>query len=494
MAENGVADMAIKNSEEAVSLGGDEVRNSRLDNDLIIKLHILMKSSQIYDQKNVALNQVVQGSLELIKHFLKSEGSLDFKVIRNGLFINGKRLKVGVDSYIGFKFVLEQFQKKRVGEIRISGILDEKMLKEFVYNLMNLGDGDERNARKLQDHLNRLGIKPIAVEPLEIFEEDELFGGHTNPKEAGKKLFFETIGVIKGVVTGFKKNQFINARKLKRMVQGAVNLMVKDESILLGLTTIKNYDEYTFNHCVNVAIYSLAIGRRLGFSKKTLTELGMTGLLHDMGKAKIPKEILNKPDKLDDDEWRLMKEHPMTGVEMMLKIKQLGEMSPKMAIGVFEHHLNCDLTGYPKLIRKKDLTIFGRIIKIADCYDAMTTPRTYRKTPYRPEQALAIMVRDKNGFDPMLLKVFIGIIGIYPIGSLVLLDTKEMGVVYETSPDPQYINRPKVILISQSEGKRRIGPAVDLAEMDGGKKTYKRRIVKALDPKKYHVNIVEHFL
>ncbi len=213
-----------------------------------------------------------------------------------------------------------------------------------------------------------------------------------------------------------------------------------------------------------------------------------------MGKSKIPKEILNKPDKLDDDEWRLIKEHPMTGVEMMLKIKQLGEMSPKMVIGVFEHHLNYDLTGYPKLIRKKTLTLFGRIIKIADVYDAMTTPRVYRNKTFRPEQALAIMVQDKNGFDPVLLKVFIGILGIYPIGSLVLLDTKEMGVVYETNPDSQYTIRPKVILISQSEGKRRIGPAVDLAEMDGENKTYKRSIVKALDPKKYHVNIVEHFL
>ncbi len=494
MVANGVEDAAGKSPDESLPLDSDQMMHSRLGNDLIIKLHILMKVSQIYDQKNVALNQVAQGLLELINHFLKSEGSLALKVIRDGIFINEKRLKVGVDSYIGFKFVLEQLKKKRVGEIRICEILDEKMLKELIYHMMNLSDGDEDNAGKLQDGLNQLGIKSIEVDPLEIFEEDEFFGGHKNPKEAGKRLFFETIGFIKEAVTGIKKNQFIDARKLKRMCQGAVNLMVKDESILLGLTTIKNYDEYTFNHCVNVAIYSLAIGRRLGFSKKTLTELGMTGLLHDIGKAKIPKEIINKPDKLDDDEWRLMKEHPMTGVEMMLKIKQLGEMSPKMAIGVFEHHLNCDLTGYPKPIRKKDLTLFGRIIKIADCYDAMTTPRVYRNKTFRPEQALAIMVREKNGFDPILLKVFIGIVGIYPIGSLVLLDTNEMGVVYETNSDPQYINRPKVILISQSEGRRKIGPAVDLKEMDGENKSYKRGIAKALDPKKYHVNILEHFL
>jgi putative nucleotidyltransferase with HDIG domain len=493
MLENGAKEFADKTPEEALSLDTDETSSSRVGNDLIIRLHILMKVSQIYDQRNVALDQVVQGTLELINHFLKSEGSFSLQVIRDGIFINQKRLKIGVDSYIGFKFVLEQLQKKRVGEIRILEVLDEHTLKEFVYHLMNLNDGDEGNAQKLGDDLSRLDIESFAFDPLEVFEEDEFFVGETDPKEAGKKLFFETVGVIKGVITGINEKQFVDARKLKRMVQGAVNLMVKDESILLGLTTIKNYDEYTFNHCVNVAVYSLAIGRRLGFSKKILAELGMTGLLHDIGKAKIPKEIINKPDKLDDDEWRLIREHPLTGVEMMLKIKQLGEMSPKMVIGVFEHHLNFDLTGYPKLIRKKDLTLFGKIIKIVDCYDAMTTPRAYRKKSYRPEQALAIMVREKNGFDPILLKVFIGIMGIYPIGSLVLLDTNEMGVVFETNPDPQYINRPKVILISQSEGRRRIGPAADLTETDG-EKGYKRSIVKALDPKKYHVNIVEHFL
>ena len=493
MVENGAKELAEKTPEEALSLDTDETISSRWGNDLIIKLHILMKVSQIYDQKNVALDQVVQGTLELINHFLKSEGSLSLQVIRDGVFINQKRLKIGVDSYIGCKFVLEQLQKKRIGEIRVLEVLDEHTLKEFVYHLMNLTDGDEGNAQKLGDDLSRLGIESFAFEVLEVFEEDEFFVGETDPKEAGKKLFFETVGVIKGVVTGIHEKQFIDARKLKRMVQGAVNLMVKDESILLGLTTIKNYDEYTFNHCVNVAVYSLAAGRRLGFSKKMLAELGITALLHDIGKAKIPKEIINKPDKLDDDEWRLIREHPLTGVEMMLKIKQLGEMSPRMVIGVFEHHLNYDLTGCPKLIRKKDLTLFGKIIKIADCYDAMTTPRAYRKKSYRPEQALAIMVREKNGFDPILLKVFIGIMGIYPIGSLVLLDTNEMGVVFETNPDPQYINRPKVILISQSEGRRRIGPAANLAEIDG-EKGYKRSIVKALDPKKYHVNIVEHFL
>ena len=171
---------------------------------------------------------------------------------------------------------------------------------------------------------------------------------------------------------------------------------MEDESILLGMTTIKNYDEYTFNHCVNVSIYSLAIGRRLGLSRKILTELGITALLHDIGKSKIPRETLNKPGSLNGEEWNLMKKHSLMGVEIVLNLKQLGEINPRMVIGIFDHHLKNDPSGYPKLFRKKEIGLFGQIIQIADAYDAMTTPRIYKKVPYTPEQALAIMLKERN--------------------------------------------------------------------------------------------------
>ena len=468
----------------------------KLGNTLVTKFHVLMRISQIYDSKNVALDQFIKESLQTINTLIEKEGSFSLKIVKDDLFLNDQRLPYSVEGFTSFKYLLTQWKKRFIGEVIFNGPTDEGMLREFIYALINLEEGREENATLFSEQLANLGIFMIEVNPLEVFEEEE--GAVTLQKEdqqeVGKKVFFETVGTIKEVITNIKAKQYADVRKLKRLAQKAVHLVMADESILLGMTTIKNYDEYTFNHSVNVSIYSMAMGKRLGFFKKTLTELGITALLHDIGKSKIPREILNKPGALDDAEWGLMKKHPLVGVEIVLNLKQLGEINPRMVIGIFDHHLKSDLSGYPKLFKKKEVSLFGRIIQIADSYDAMTTPRIYKKTPYSPEQALAIMLRERVvHFDPVLLKIFIGLVGIYPIGSLVLLNTHELGIVYKPNPDPEFMDRPIVILVARNEKGDVKKEVVDLTENDG-KGHFKRSIVKTLDPYQYHIDIAKYFL
>jgi putative nucleotidyltransferase with HDIG domain len=401
-----------------------------------------------------------------------------------------------VEGFTSFKYLLTQWKKRLIGEVIFESLVDENMLREFVYTLINLEEGREENATLFNDQLASRHITSIKVNPLEIVEGEEKAFTLQNEdhKEIAKKVFFETIGTIKEMLTQIKGKQYADVRKLKRLAQKAVHLIIEDESILLGMTTIKNYDEYTFNHSVNVSIYSLAMGKRLGFSKKTLTELGITALLHDIGKSKIPREVLNKPASLNEEEWGIMKKHPLMGVEIVLNLKQLGEINPRMVVGIFDHHLKSDLSGYPKLFRKKEVSLFGRIIQIADSYDAMSTPRIYKKTPYTPEQALAIMLREKTvHFDPVLLKIFIGLVGIYPIGSLVLLNTRELGIVYKPSHDARWLERPIVILVARDEKGDVKKEVIDLTETDGAGH-YKRSVVKTLDPYQYHIDIAKYFL
>ncbi len=470
---------------------------SKLGNNLVTKFHVLMRISQIYDSKNVAIQQFVQESLETINTLIKKERIISLKIVKDDFFLNDQRLRYSVEGFTSFKYLLTQWKKKLIGEVIFKSMVDEGGLKDFVYTLMRLEEGCQENAVLFNQALANHQIDTIVVNPLETVEgdEDETFSlRKEDQREVGKKVFFETIGAIKEVITHIKGEQYADVRKLKRLAQKAVHLVIEDESILLGMTTIKNYDEYTFNHSVNVSIYSLAMGKRLGFSKKTLTELGITALLHDIGKSKIPIEVLNKPASLNDEEWGTMKKHPLMGVEIILNLKQLGEINPRMVIGIFDHHLKSDLSGYPKLYRKKGISLFGRIIQIADSYDAMTTPRIYKKVPYTPEQALAIMLRERTvHFDPILLKIFIGLVGIYPIGSLVLLNSREMGIVYKPSHDPEWLDRPIIILVDRGrEGEVKKG-VVDLSETDG-KGRYKRSIVKTLDPFQYHIDIAKYFL
>ncbi len=371
---------------------------SKLGNHIVMKFHILMKISRMYDSKNVALSQFIQESLKMINNFINKEGSFDLKIIRDELYLNEQRLRYSVEGFTSFKYILTQWKKKLIGEVIFKEAVDERILKAFVYTLVDLEEGREENATLFNEKMAQQGISSVDVNPLEVFEGEE--GDFTiqeeDQREVAKKIFFKTIGTVREVITQIKGNQHADVRKLKRLVQKTIHLIMEDESTLLGLATIKNYDEYTFNHSCNVSIYSLATGRRLGFPKETLTELGMTALFHDLGKSKISKKVLNKPGTLNQAEWVLMENHPLMGVETVLNLKQLGEINPRMVIGIFDHHLRNNLSGYPKLFRKRMVSLFGRILQITDAYDAMTTPRIYKKVAYTPEQALAIMLKDKG--------------------------------------------------------------------------------------------------
>jgi len=469
---------------------------SKLGNSLVTKFHVLMRISQVYDSKNVALHQFIQESLQTINALVKKEGILSLKIIKDDIFLNDQRLRYSVEGFTSFKYLLTQWKKRMIGGIIFKSPLDERILKEFIYTLMSLEEGQEENVPYFSEQLTKKDIHSIEVNSLETFEEEEegaLALKKEDPHEVAKKVFFETIGTIKNVISNIKGKQYAEVRKLKRLAQKAVHLVMEDESILLGMATIKNYDEYTFNHSVNVSIYSLIIGKRLGFSIKTLTELGMTALLHDIGKSKIPREILNKPSTFDEGEWGMMKRHPLWGVETLLNLKQLGEINPRIVIGIFDHHLKSDFSGYPKLFRKKEVSLFGQIIQIADSYDAMITPTIYRKVPFTPEQALAMMLKERSiHFDAILLKVFLSIVGIYPIGSLVLLNTRKLGIVYKTNPNPQYLDRPKVLLVARDEKGEARKELIDLTETDV-RGNFKQSVIKTLDPSKYHIDIMKYF-
>jgi len=470
----------------------------KLGNNLVTKFHVLMRVSQIYDSKNVALHQFIEESLKSINDLIELQGSIALKIVKVDLFLNDQRLRYSVEGFTSFKYLMTQWKKRLIGEIIFQAPLDERMLKEFVYTFMGLEDGQEGNAVLFTKQLESKNIHSVEVHPLEVSEEEgEEEGVFTlqkeDPQEVGKKVFFETIGTIKEVITHIKGEQQTEVRKLKRLAQKAVHLVMEDESILLGMATIKNYDEYTFNHSVNVSIYSLAMGKRLGFSTKTMTELGLTALLHDMGKSKVPKEVLNKTSAFDEGEWGMMKRHPLWGAEILLNLKQLGEINPRVVIGIFDHHVKSDFSGYPKLFRKREVSLFGQIIQIADSYDAMTTPKIYRDTPFTPEQALALMLKEGDiHYDPTLLKVFVGLVGTYPVGSLVLLDTHELGIVYKPNPNPRWIDRPKVLLVFRDEKGEAQKKIVDLTETDGRGK-FKRSVLKTLDPFKYHIDITKYF-
>lgn len=284
----------------------------------------------------------------------------------------------------------------------------------------------------------------------------------------------------------------VSIKKAKRVVESMADLILEEEELLLGMTAIKGHDEYTYYHSVNVSILSVALGQRLGLSKKSLTELGLVVLFHDMGKIEIPDEILNKPTNFTEDEWRLIRRHPFWGVKAILRLKGLDATAIRSAIVAFEHYMHYDLSGYPKVRRPSELDFYSKIVSHADQYDAMTSSRVYSRIPMSPDNALSIMAeRTGTQLDPLLFTFFINMIGVFPMGTLVMLDTKELGLVYKSNS--LFPDRPRVLVIVDSKGSRVEGYVVDLTEKDAGGK-YLRTILKTMDPNKYRINLAEYLL
>ena len=227
-------------------------------------------------------------------------------------------------------------------------------------------------------------------------------------------------------------------------------------------------------------------------SKKILTELGLVALFHDIGKIEIPYEILNKPTNFTDDEWNVMQKHPVWGLRTILRVRGFDNTTIRSSIVSFEHHMNFDFTGYPKVRKYTELDLYSKIVSLADQYDAMTSSRVYSRIPLSPDKALSIMMeRAGTQLDPLLFKFFVNMVGVFPIGTLVMLDTKELGLVYES--EVVFADRPRVLIIIDSKGNRVQGPVVKLTEKDETGKYY-RSIVKTIDSNKYRINLAEYLL
>jgi len=468
---------------------------TQMGTEFIMAFYRLLKGTTLYNRNNIVIDRLTQECLQVINNIMKSEGRLFLKIVRDNLFFNNHKIHVKADYYSIIRGYLQEMRNRWIGELEFTEEVNGEHLKDLIYLLSGLEEKNEINYLYVNRQLEYRGIDTISVGKLEFFKDEEIYADSKDKKRFSDEVYFKSIGLVKEVVDSVRNQKVLNVRKAKRLMQGAVNAIMQDESSLLGLANIKNYDEHTFNHSVNVAIYAMAIGQRLGVPKKYLSQLGMAGLFHDIGKVSIPKEMLDKNGKLSPEELAVVRSHPIMGAETVMRMKEWGELSTRMIDAAFEHHLKYDLSGYPRPTQKRKITLFGKIVALADFYDVLVRPRGDRRFPYVSEKILGIMLeRSGKDFDPALVKVFINMIGVFPLGTLALLNTNEMGIVVHIQEDSELIDRPKVMLLQYSDGEYQKGEVVDLRELDEKTGEFKRTIAKTLDPNDYHINVGEYLI
>ena len=231
------------------------------------------------------------------------------------------------------------------------------------------------------------------------------------------------------------------------IVDSLAQAVAQNRTALLALTALKNYDNYTFTHMVNVSILTMGQARGLGIDGALLREFGLAALMHDIGKVKTPTDILNKPEKLDDREFEIMKRHTVEGAQILRRTPEMPTLAPIVA---FEHHLRMDGSGYPERVNRGQLNLATMLCGVADVYDAMRSQRHYQPA-FPTDRILAVLKRnDGTLFDQNLVRRFAQLVGIYPAGNLVRLRTGEIGVVTKTyAPDPY---RPRVKVLRAADG------------------------------------------
>src|SRR3954454_17321668 len=263
-----------------------------------------------------------------------------------------------------------------------------------------------------------------------------------------KRLYRDAVSVAGDIWDSAQTEGRPDATAARSMIDGLAHAVAQNRNALLALTTLKNYDNYTFTHMVNVSILTMGQARGLGIDGPLLREFGLAALMHDIGKVRTPLEILNKPDKLNEEEFTVMKRHVVDGAEILRMTPDVPALAPVVA---FEHHLRVDGSGYPDGVRRASLNIGTMLCSIADVYDAMRSQRNYQQA-FPTDRILAVLKRnDGTQFDQHLVRRFVQLIGIYPSGNLVRLNTGEVAVVKKVyAPDPY---RPQVKVLIDRAGE-----------------------------------------
>lgn len=250
----------------------------------------------------------------------------------------------------------------------------------------------------------------------------------------------------------------IEAEAAAPLVEEISNSILRNPGALISLARLKTADDYTFMHSVAVCALMIALARQLGLDEKQTHEAGMAGLLHDLGKAMIPIEVLNKPGKLTDAEFELVKTHQAEGYKLLLAGNGVGAMTIDVCL---HHHEKIDGSGYPKRLNGETMSLFAKMGAVCDVYDAITSNRPY-KAGWDPAESIKRMAEWKGHFDTQVFQAFVKSLGIYPIGSLLRLESGKLGVV--TEQGEQSLLTPKIKVFFSTKSQAYIPPEViDLA-------------------------------
>jgi len=447
---------------------------------------------KLYPVENETVQQALTELHSLVDGIVKQEGSAEIRIVGDFFFLNETRLRLDLTNFSTFGAFAGAVSGHGIGAVEIVNGVERSEWAPFLSMLLRPADPDDPFGL-FEERFRETPVEHISIRPItEVDEADD----DEEALRAAKRTYAQSVKVAADVMGDMRIGKAVNVRKVRRAVQGIVDQVLSNESSMVTMTTLRDFDEYTFTHSVNVSIFSVIIGQRLGLDRLQLYELGLGALFHDIGKQRLDAAVVNKAGSLTEEEWQQLKEHPTEGMLLLFQMHGFTDVPYRQMLMAYEHHMKVDVTGYPPNKRERRPTLFSRIVAVADAFDAGTSVRSYQYEPWPPDAVLQEM-RDnpKRGFDPLLVKVLITATGVYPVGTLVILDTHELAVVSQVNPDPGLLHRPRVRVISDPMGLPLSEPkTIDLARTDPTTGAAVHQIIKTTDPQKYGIRVSDYLI
>ena len=428
-----------------------------------------VRAAQLYAADHPLLGRNLEGLLSVLKSLHQHSPSVNIGIVGQQLVVQDTPMP---KASTGMAELIKRLRDHQIERITFDRGLTADEASSFIHSIAALGSKTAPEGAQQFAHI-RVG---------RINAEEKRNDGIGGDMAAIRQLYSNAVTAAETVWESAVAEGMPDMPAAVHAVEGLAEAVTQNRTALVALTAMRNYDNYTFTHMVNVSILTMGQARGLGIEGRLLREFGLSALMHDIGKVRTPKEILNKPDKLTDDEFVVMRRHTVDGAEILRRTPEMPILAPVVA---FEHHLRLDGTGYPFGVKRESLNVSTMLCSISDVYDAMRSQRAYQQA-FPTERILAVLKRnDGTQFDQHLVRRFVQLLGIYPPGNLVRLTSGEVAVVTKVhAPDP-YL--PRIRILFDRSG-RRLDLPYERNLWESGDPERADSIVGPLDPAEFGID------
>jgi putative nucleotidyltransferase with HDIG domain len=438
---------------------------SRNPDELVRRLAAGLRSAELYAPQHPLVERSVAALASACSAHLQDGATVIVGFIGDDVVVNDTRLGKGSASLTGF---VRGLRDREIEKITFHRGVTAEDIRMFLQVL-----ADRSARRAVDERLAARGVQRIVIGRLAIEETPQEDVGIA----AAKRVYATAVDDAHTIWDQAQAGDKPDPNTARKIIESLANIVTQDRTSLMALTALKKYDNYTFTHMVNVASLAMAQARALNLEGPMLREFGFAALMHDIGKVNTPQEVLNKPGKLTAEEFKMMKQHVVDGAHILRRTPEMPALAPIVA---FEHHLKQDLSGYPENIGHRELNLCTMIVSIADVFDALRSNRPYREGLATTRIKSIMGEKDNPAFNQVLLRRFVNLMGMFPIGTLVRLNTDEMGIVTAEHPEDPF--RPQVKILFNEAGERIEEPFLANTWERDARGEFPRAVVESVDP------------